>query len=270
MKSILTFEKNNRLKRWLHNYKNKLLMIMLLFPNIFCYSPELSDSSNTAIDFLMGFGKYADVSYSCEGNITDINKYSFNDYGGSISHSLDWFKFGIKGGGFSISGNSKNSYNEFYWNESASLDSYTSEYLNPFIALNHKYFELSVGLLLLTEYPSLISNSWFEYGNKRKTAPTFQMRIGNQRAFHFSSHFLSNVPLLSGGGLIDMGFGFGSKNSRTLTWVGLSAGPFQKIGLGLKQNVELTKNIDLIMKSRVGQNESNFEGSFSAGVGYNF
>ena len=70
--------------------------------------------------------------------------------------------------------------------------------------------------------------------------------------------------------MFDMGVGFGSKESRNLTWVGLSGGPFQNLGLGLKQNIQLTKNFDILIKGRVGQIESNLEGSISAGARYNF
>jgi hypothetical protein len=70
--------------------------------------------------------------------------------------------------------------------------------------------------------------------------------------------------------MIDMGFGFGSKESRNLTWVGLSAGPFQNAGIALKQTVQLSDNFDLLINGRIGQIESNFEGSIAAGVRYNF
>ena len=70
--------------------------------------------------------------------------------------------------------------------------------------------------------------------------------------------------------MFDMGFGFGRRDSRTLTWFGLSGGPFQNVGLGLKQTIQLSKSFDILIKGRIGQIESHLEGSISAGARYNF
>jgi hypothetical protein len=224
---------------------------------------------------MFGLGKFSNVIRSCSINshTESITHYSYNDYGGSISHKTDNFKFGIRGGGFSI-----NNIN-LVWVDSLdrsglgeqTVESGAIHYINPFIAFDHKYIELSFGLLFLTEYPPYesITNKLINDGT---TQFSWLIRIGNKRSFHFSSQYLSNVPLFSGGGMIDMGFGFsfGSRNSRTLSWVGLSVGPFQNTGLGLKQNIQVSKNFDILVKGRIGSNDSNLEGSISAGARYNF
>ncbi len=70
--------------------------------------------------------------------------------------------------------------------------------------------------------------------------------------------------------MFDMGLGLEAKNQELFTWVGLSTGPFQNIGIGLKQNIQLSKNFDFLIKGRIGQIESQLEGSISAGALYNF
>ena len=129
--------------------------------------------------------------------------------------------------------------------------------------------ELNLGVLFSTKYPS------GENRNERilitgRVLPTGRIRIGNERAFHFSTQLLSNVPIFSGGGAYDMGVGFGSRKSRTLTWLGLSWLPYQNAGIAFKQNIDVSKNFDILIKGRIGQIESNLEGSISAGARYNF
>ena len=65
--------------------------------------------------------------------------------------------------------------------------------------------------------------------------PTWLLRNVNKEKFHFSTQYLSNVPIFSGGGMADLGFGFGSTENRNLTWIGISWGPYQNAGLSIKQ-----------------------------------
>lgn len=257
----------NQLMNWLSKRKRRILLLSLLYPNIVCFTPDSTGTSGTFVDLMLGLGKYANVTYDCEGRVTGISKYSFFDYGASVAHKIDDFKFGLRAGGYSISNPESGQYNYYYpeYDETGN----STLYFNPFVALDHKYFEINVGALFLTNY------TWNENINdyfisNGKTQFTGLIRIGNSRAFHYTSQYLSNVPLLSGGGMFDMGFGFGSKESRNLTWVGLSAGPFQNIGLAVKQTIEVSDQIDILLKGRIGQIESNLEGSLSAGARYNF
>jgi hypothetical protein len=268
MKTIIsTKEKHKRLLNWLLTNKTRILLISFLYPNIVCFTPDSTGTSNTFIDLMLGLGKYANVTYDCEGRVTGISKYSYFDYGASVAHKIDDFKFGLRAGGYSI--NSPESDQYYYYYSYDEVAGNSSQYFNPFFGIDHKYFELNVGALFLTDYvwAENINDYFISDG---KTQFTALMRIGNSQAFHFSTQYLSNVPLLSGGGIYDMGFGFGSKESRNLTWVGLSAGPFQNAGLALRQDIEITDQFDILIKGRIGQIESNLEGSISAGARYNF
>lgn len=266
---IISQEKRQHLIRRLHNHRFRIILILILYPNIVCFTPESSDSSNTVIDFMLGLGKYSNVTYDCSGHATSIRDYSYIDYGASISHNIDELKFGLRGGGFSVDGPGEHYYMPVYPYESVGTGEQSVQYVNPFIAFDHKYVELSLGLVFLTDYPWQ-ENIRDRLINEGTIQLSWLLRIGNQRAFHFSSQYLSNVPIFSGGGMFDMGFGFGRRDSRTLTWFGFSGGPFQNIGLGLKQNIQLSKNFDILIKGRIGQIESHLEGSISAGARYNF
>jgi hypothetical protein len=256
-----------RLLNWLSKRNRRILLLGLLYPNIVCFTPDSTRTSNTFVELLMGLGKYANVTYNCEGQVTGINKYSFIDYGASVSHKIDILKFGLRVGGYSI--NDPESEQNLYYSPYYDDASNSSQYINPCFGIDSKYFELNVGALFLTDYvwSENINDYFFSDG---KTQFTALMRIGNMQAFHFSTQYLSNVPLLSGGGMFDMGFGFGSKESRNITWVGLSAGPFQNAGITLKQTLQLSDYFDLLIDGRIGQIESNIEGSIAAGTRYNF
>ena len=263
-------EKRQRLIHRLHNHRFRILLILILYPNIVCFTPESSDSSNTVIDFMFGLGKYAHVTYNCKGEATSVTKHSYFDYGAELTHKIDVINLGIRGGELIINDAVHEATNNSKFQYDYEVPGYSTFYINPFVGLNTKFFELNGGVLWFS------NNSIYDYDNLAEylldpssLQITGDIRIGNKEALHFTSQYLSSIPLLTGS-IFDMGFGFGNKESRTITWLGLSFGPFQNPGLSLKQNIQVTDNIDLLLKGRIGQVSSNLEGSISAGARYNF
>ncbi len=269
---IMSKEKNQRLIRWLHNYKIRLMLILFLYLNIVGFTPESSDStgtSNTFVDFMFGLGKYADVSFNCKGQVTSVTKHSYVDYGAGFTHKIDVINLGIRGGQLIIKDAVHEATNISIFQNDYEVPGYSTFYINPFVGLNTKYFELNGGVLWFSNTSIYDFGNLDEYLFLRDLQITGDIRIGNREAFHFTSQYLSSIPLLTGS-IFDMGFGFGNKESRTITWVGLSFGPFQNLGLSLKQKIQVTNNFDLLLKGRIGQVSSNLEGSISAGARYNF
>jgi hypothetical protein len=270
MKAFQRFEKKlSSIKSWLLNYKVRIILILLLYPNIVCYTPDSTGTSSTVIDFLLGIGKYANVTYNCEGQATSVTKYSFFDYGGSVNHSIDEFKFGVRGGGYSVKNlGREDTHNNYLFGDYApyTTNDNSTQYINPFIGFENKYIAVNFGAVFLSEGKNWnVSEIFFNDG---PVQPSWLLRIGNKEKVHFSTQYLSNVPLLSGGGMADAGLGFGSTETRNLTWVGLSFGPFQNLGLSVKQNIQVTDNVDILIRGRIGTIESNFEGGISAGVSF--
>lgn len=271
MKPIISIRaKRKRLLKWFLNNKTRILLLCFLYPNIVCFTPDSTGTSNTFVDLMLGLGKYANVTYNCEGQATSVTNYTYFDYGAGITHKIDVLNLGLRSGGFTINdAHTEYTYNSYYPGDYES-SGYSTFYVNPFIGLNTKYFEFNGGVLWFSNTPDYSSNLdeyLFFYDSNMQI--TGDIRIGNKKAFHFTSQYLSSVTLLSGS-MFDMGFGFGSKVSRNLTWVGLSAGPFQNAGLAIKQDIEITDQFDILLKGRIGQIESNLEGSISAGARYNF
>ena len=175
---IMSKEKRQRLFRRLHNHRFRIILILILYPNIVYFTPESSDSSNTVIDFILGLGKYSNVTYDCSGHATSVQNYSYIDYGGSISHKVDVFKFGARSGSFSVDGPGEYYYLSEYPYEAVSTSELSVQYVNPFIALDHKYVELSFGLVFLTEYPWQKNiRDWLI--NDGTTQLSWLLRIGN-------------------------------------------------------------------------------------------
>ncbi len=95
---IMAKEKRQRLIRWLHNYKIRLMLVLFLYPNIVCFTPDSTGTSNTFVDFMFGLGEYADVSFNCKGQVTNVTKHSYVDYGAGFTHKIDVINLGIRGG----------------------------------------------------------------------------------------------------------------------------------------------------------------------------
>ena len=259
------------IKLWLKNNRIKIFLIFIIYPNIVCFTPDSTGTSNTFVDFMLGLGKYANVTYNCEGQVSSVTKYSYFDYGAEISHKIDVLNLGLRAGGLSINeAENVSSSNSYYPYSNYQIPGYSTFYANPYIGLNTKYFELNGGIILFSTTPTYGSSlDEYLFLDNSDLQISGDIRIGNKGTFHFTSQYLSSVPLLSGS-IFDMGCGFGSKESRNLTWIGLSAGPFQNAGLSLKQNLQITDNLDILLIGRIGQIESNLEGSISAGARYNF
>ena len=257
-------------KNWLGNNKRRLILLLMLYPNIVCFTPDSTGTSSSVVDFLLGIGRYAHVTYNCEGQATSVTRYSYFDYGGSFTHNIDIFKFGARAGGYSINYIDKQSnyYNDYYYYGPYTSNAKSVQYINPFVGFETKYFDLNVGLVVLSQ------NSVYGHSNKyffgeSSIQPSWFLRIGNREKFHFSTEYFSNVPIFSGGGIADMGFGFGSEETRNLTWVGASLGPYQNLGVTIRQNIQVTDNMDILLRGRVGMIESEFEGGVSAGIRFN-
>lgn len=260
------------LKRRFLNYKVRIIVILFIYPYMVGYSPDSTSVSKTIVDLLIGTSSHSHVTYDCSGNATSQANFRTYDYGASISHNYKGFKFGAKGGGYSIKNSGyENYYNNYYINEEFQLnneDKSQVQYINPFIGGESKYFELNLGLMFFFQEPSL-GNVWGNLINTGKLQPTWLLRIGNREKFHFSTQYLSNVPIFSGGGMADAGFGFGGQENRNLTWVGASFGPFQNLGFSIKQNLQIAEKFDLLLRGRAGMIEGEFEGGVSAGLRLN-
>ncbi len=268
---ISSAAKTKQQKRCFIKNRMRIILFLVVYPYLVGFSPD-PDSSATIVDLLLGYGSHSYVTYDCAGNVTSKTKYSDVDYGVSVTHKIDAFKFGARAGGYIINAPDQGfSYNSSYFYTSTVSNKTSVFYLNPFIGTDSKYFEMSFGTSLFSDYAYKDSKemagriSEFLIGDSN-IHPTWTLRIGNNEKFHFTTQYLSSVPLFSGGGIFDTGFGFGSTESRNLTWLGISSGPYQNIGFSFKQNIQLNDKTDILIRGRFGGIEKTFEGGISAGI----
>lgn len=276
-KSTGSANKFNEYKYRVFNYKFSLILLLIVYPYLVGFSPDSTSSSNTIVDLLIGFGNHSHVSYDCAGNAIQAVNYSSIDYGISATHNIDIFEFGGRAGGYSANVSGYIDYSGVgYYDYQFPEDDTPVYYLNPFIGIETEYFGLNVGASLFSQE----ANSSYIYssvgtmsGNlakyllwEGKIHPTWLVRMGSKDGFYFSTQYLSSVPIFSGGGIADAGLGFGSTESRNLTWIGTSFGPYQNLGLSVRQDIQLSDKFDLLLRGRAGIIEDNFEGGLSAGI----
>jgi hypothetical protein len=263
-------------------FRTGIVIIIFCYPYLVGFSTDSTTTSGTVIDLLLGAGRHAHATYDCSGNLMQLDKYYSYDYGASVYHKGESdFKFGARGGGYK--GGSLG-YSDPQITNSSLTEEGSVQFINPFLGYDGKYFEANIGLVFFTR--SLFEDDHKEdinfymtsfYMNSKKNIikylffrakiqPSWILRIGNREKFHFSTQYLSNIPIFSGGGIMDIGFGFGSQESRNLTWIGTSAGPYEKFGLNLKQTIQLSEKTDFLFRGRAGTNENSFEGGISAGI----
>jgi len=49
-------ENFKRIKNWLMDYKVRIFLILLLYPNLVCFTPDSTGTSETFVDFMLGLG----------------------------------------------------------------------------------------------------------------------------------------------------------------------------------------------------------------------
>lgn len=261
------------LKRYFKRNYVKFILLIFIYPYLVGYSPIDSSYSKTTVDFLIGTGQHSYASYDCNGNLIELRKHTTVDYGASVKYEYKNLQVGLRGGGYSLKLKEvESNYDEnyyYYYRTPINYDSlYPNKrvyYVNPFVGFGNQFIEFNVGLIIFKNLSFYGNVTDYLIGNN-DINPTWYVRIGNFEKFHFTGQYLSNTPLFSGGGMIDAGFAFPMQGTRNLTWLGVSYGPYQNLGLLLKQNIQLNKYVDLLIRGRGGLLESSFEGGISAGL----
>ena len=237
---------------------------VVLIPYILGFSPNPADSASTTIGIAGGGGSYGVVSRDCSGRAIEVNNYPISDVGVSIDHKMSIFRFGAKAGLASVSSP---------WGDG------TIRYVNPNAGLDSKFIGLQGGALFTNDFGgkffferglfgSLISPGWYGYtGPAQYTTvyPSMSLRLGYLDKWYITTGLYDNLPLISGGGLLDFGIGFhtGLKpNSRW--WVGFGIAPFDGAIASLKGDIPLSDDLLLNVK---GNFKSGDATEYAFGVG---
>lgn len=232
----------------------KILKYSIILGFINCYIINLNldppDTSWTEVQVMGGVGSRGMVSRDCEGNILSAASVPFIDAGVSIDHNFNSFRAGAKAGVFQ-SFEKVYDYRTEYFGYSGSYQEEITYYVNPNIGLNTKYFGLDGGaVFFLNKDTSTVLSS-----SKIVTLPSASLRIGNLNSWYFSANFLNSLPLVSGGGVFDMGLGFNLGQPYSNLWLGLGLVP-SDILANLVAKVDIPVSDDIIL---------NFRGRYGSG-----
>jgi hypothetical protein len=248
----------SRLRRRRELRKLKYLGILFLLPLVVGIQGSNKDSSETNIKLAGGTGSYAYITRGCEGQVLTKNKIPFNDLGFSLDHKFaSPVRVGLRGGNIW----ERNRYS-FEGIDSPS-EKITNFYINPDLSLEWKWFSIGAGLFSAEK-----DLYWRDMGSARKL-PSGHLRLGSPQLY-LSAHLLESVPLYSGGGYLNLGFG-GEASRRVSFWLGLGVtGPYDIGGFLIKTNIKVKGNWRLDLAGRLGSSEGISENAFSFGLNYRF
>jgi hypothetical protein len=228
-------------RRWL-----RILSMAALAPLAVDVPGEGRDSASTSFMVAVGGGSYAAVTRGCDNSVISARQRHFDDMGFAVQHDMRGpFQVGVRGTVL----NRMPAYGDH------------ALLLNPNVSFESHYVGIGAGFVTGTRDEDDL-DLWPVSGH---------LRLGSKRGpFHFSIHALEDVPLVSGGGAVRLGFGF--RPGRDVdAWVGMSTpDPYDKAGLILKGDFHATRDLTLHLTGRLGSSESIDENAAAIGISYRF
>jgi hypothetical protein len=241
-----------------------MIFVFVIYPYIVGFTPEAADSSSTVLKVIVGRGSYANISRDCEGNPISIVDIPFNDAAVEVDHHRGNVRTGIRGGVTHLTDGSARM-GGGYW-EGSVFSWSTVFYVNPDIGLHWKYFGVNAGLVYFSDYFAFHE----EFEIDMKIMPSFSLRVGNQYGTYFSTGFMNNVPLISGGSLFDMGVGFHRQYPVREFWIGIGFLPYDRGVIILKSDLYISRNVMLLPRGMIGLGTDSFEYGLSIGAAVRF
>ena len=239
------------------SFTGHILPLLVLTPYIVAFQP---DSTNTTIRFGAGIGSYADVARDCNGNVVSVDQIPFTDAGIALEHEVAPLHLGAKAG--MISDSRKEERLEYTNHGPVRLPSierqHTSFYANPSVGLRWKYLGLDAGCVWFS------GDSFGKVSLTSRAIPQGTVRIGNRDSWFWSMGVFDNLPLLSRGGLVDMGFGFSLDQRSSTLWLGIGGGVYDGTVYAVKADIAIGERWFLNVGLTAG-NYSQLAGSLGAG-----
>jgi len=223
----------------------RCLGLFLLLPVVVGGHLPGDDSTSTNIKVAGGLGSYASIRRGCHGEVISKRKVGFEDFGFSWDHKLKSpLRVGLRAGGI--------------WQGSGFR---RNLYMNPNLSFEWTKFGFGAGPFLAQENLPSGNESW------DRNSLSWHLRIGSPKSYT-SLSMLECVPLYSGGGYINIGFG-GMAGKKVSYWFGLgTSGPYDNPGFVAKTNLKLKADWSLDLATRLGRSEGISESAISIGLNY--
>jgi hypothetical protein len=214
------------------------------------------DSTDLSIGAYGGAGRLAAFVQGCNGE-TRTTANNFSEYGGAVYLAVPPGKnsplvVGLRGGHFGSNLELPN-----LWNPTKRAE-YTFDYLNSSVSLEFSRFGVGVGYIS-RRVP-------IHFSDHIETAPKFSghLRLNIYRGGYFLTSFNEDVPLVSGGGSFNLGFGI--PVGKVFLFNGLSAGQYHNVGVLHQGRIRLTRGILVDASFRWGSTRGIFEGGGAIGL----
>jgi hypothetical protein len=248
-------------QKWTKNLRqfsgNVVAVGFLLSPYTTEYVGEKADSSATDLRFALGGGSMERVlSRDCSGHSLNAQDVPFLEAGASIEQRYSVVKVAVKAHAIpakvmafsDLSGSGGFVKKLFPQVSDSSSDILV--FVNPTIGLNLKDFGLDVGILI--------------DGTRRtkRVYPTGLLRLGNPKTGYGTIGVGGNLPLMAGGGYLDVGLGGNIGKPGMDFWGGLGWGPYAGTVFSIKQNIPLSRIFILNLNGLV-----NFSTRVQYGIG---
>lgn len=242
-------------------------LFMLILP--VGYYTDNPDSAYLSIGAQGGVGQFASVLRGCSGEVLESERNPYVDYSGSAylivppktpSPVVLGFRYG-------------------YWRSRiarASSDPsprqrHSFTYYNPNFNLEWQYVGIGVGHVF-GHIPFELNDIWAGYpgdNHSGELRTSWHLRLGNRNKAHLKVSWGECTPLVSGGGLLNIGLGY-NINYRHPSFIGLSAGFYDSAGFLYQTRFRLDRSWDMQVAARIGQGGDRFEGSIAGGLVYYF
>src|SRR5258706_4711959 len=192
------------------NLRHSALVGLVLLLPVSVEVPTSSDSGDvggeTRITAIGGIGRYAIIDRGCEGQVLDTHPIDFREAGGEIEHRLpDGATLGLRGGAVREEGKAQEvwtDYSVYPYRDSVvtTVSRWNNSYLNP--SVSHEAHNIGVGAGWMWS-----TGRFRVRPDGGDSGPTFHFRIGPRERVHFILEHMESVPLYSGGGYTELGFG---------------------------------------------------------------
>lgn len=216
--------------------------IMVLFPYIVGFTPNSTDSSTTSVELAIGSGSYAHVSRDCEGKVLGVTDVPFQDAAASVDYETSPVRVGVKAGGIHTA--EDKDYQGYKRHDEGTIF-----YANPNVGLNTSYVGLDAGVLLFNRDRGIGAFDNLPIWTGR-------IRLGKLNRWYVSTSFDNNMPLFSGGGMIDAGIGFHGEKAHSNFWIGLGALPYDGAALCVRGDIPTSENMVLNLRGLFAPSQS--------------
>ena len=243
--------------------KTSRLLCCIVFALPLGFDPSNSESRQFTFGAQGGAGRAVSILQNCAGQTVQKAVIDYEDLGlsASMRQRLDNnadLVLGVRGGWYGT-GDTR-----FDQTHGRARETH-GRYLNPHVGLDYPYVGASIGIIT-GSVP--VSPNDLRRNSGDETMPSFHVRFGRLDRLYIKAGVGENLPLYSGGGVVDIGLGYQAGSSAHM-FSGISGGPSG--GVGFLHQVQLGHQnapLDLLVSLRLGAYEGTSENAASLGIAY--